>query len=49
VLGLLALLFAVLFLIVGILGVYLADIHELVKSKPAYIVAERVGGAGLVG
>ena len=45
VLGMTALLFAVLFFIVGILGMYLEDIHELLKKRPRFIIAETCGDA----
>jgi dolichol-phosphate mannosyltransferase len=44
-LGVLSLLFSVLFVILSIIGLYLADIHLLLKQKPHFIAAEVVGRA----
>ena len=38
--GVTSLLFGILFLNFGVLGVYVADIHALLKHRPLYIVAE---------
>lgn len=42
-LGLISLLFSVVFFMLGILGLYIEDIHILLKKSPHYIVAEVVG------
>jgi dolichol-phosphate mannosyltransferase len=39
-LGLMSFLFAVLFITVGIMGLYLEDIHKLLKARPHFIIAE---------
>jgi glycosyltransferase involved in cell wall biosynthesis len=41
--GITALLFGVLFVLVGIIGAYVADIHTILKDRPAFIVADRTG------
>jgi len=38
--GVTSLLFGILFLTLGVLGAYIADIHALLKRRPLYIVAE---------
>ena len=38
--GVTSLLFGILFLTLGVLGAYVADIHALLKRRPLYIVAE---------
>jgi dolichol-phosphate mannosyltransferase len=43
ILGVLSLLFSILFLIVGIIGLYIEDIHRLLKQNPHFIVAQEVG------
>jgi glycosyltransferase involved in cell wall biosynthesis len=47
-LGLMSLLFSVLFVILGIVGLYLEDIHRLLKHQPHFIVAEGVGHAEVI-
>jgi len=42
-LGLLSLLFSVLFIILGIIGLYLEDIHQLLKQRPHFIISNQVG------
>ena len=42
-LGLMSLLFAILFVTVGIVGLYLEDIHKLLKARPHFIIDEAVG------
>lgn len=39
-LGLISFLFAVLFITVGIIGLYLEDIHKLLKARPHFIISE---------
>jgi dolichol-phosphate mannosyltransferase len=39
-LGVISLLFGVLFVLLGIIGVYLADIHKMLRSRPRFIIAE---------
>lgn len=39
-LGVMSLLFGVLFVLLGIIGVYLADIHKTLRSRPQFIIAE---------
>lgn len=41
--GITALLFAVLFVLIGIIGAYVADIHTILKDRPSYIIADRAG------
>ena len=38
--ALIALLFAVVFVVLGVMGIYLARIHELLQNRPAFIVQE---------
>ncbi len=42
-LGLLSLLFSVMFIILGIIGLYLEDIHQLLKQRPHFIISNQVG------
>ena len=39
-LGLMSFLFAVLFVTIGIIGLYLEDIHKLLKARPHFIISE---------
>ena len=39
----LAFMFAVLFILIGIIGTYLGKIYEILKSRPRYIVSETTG------
>ena len=39
-LGVMSLLFGILFILLGIIGVYLADIHKMLRSRPQFIIAE---------
>ncbi len=41
-LGILSFLFGMLFILLGCLGLYLANIHEVLKDRPRYIVRERM-------
>ena len=41
VVGVLSLFFAVLFLVLGTIGVYIARIHDVLQNRPPYVVAER--------
>lgn len=41
--GLMSILFSVLFIVIGIIGMYLDDVHKLLKQRPHFIVAEGVG------
>ena len=41
--ALIALLFAVVFVVLGVIGIYLARIHELLQNRPAFIVQESTG------
>lgn len=43
VVGIMTLFFAILFFVIGVLGLYVSDIHEMVKDKPLFIVSERAG------
>ena len=43
VMAFLAFMFAVLFILVGIIGTYLGKIYEVLKSRPRYVVNETVG------
>jgi dolichol-phosphate mannosyltransferase len=43
VMTLMSLFFAILFLLIGMIGVYLARIYEILKQRPRHIVSERVG------
>lgn len=36
--GLMSLLFSILFIILGVIGIYIADIHTLLKNKPHFII-----------
>lgn len=40
ILGVTSLLFGVLFVLLGIIGIYLADIHKTLRSRPQFIIAE---------
>jgi dolichol-phosphate mannosyltransferase len=42
-LGLMSLLFSVLFVVIGVIGLYLEDIHKLLKGRPHFIIADAVG------
>jgi dolichol-phosphate mannosyltransferase len=41
--GILSLLFGILFIILGIIGVYLARIHKTLQERPRFIVTENIG------
>ncbi|MEX0345723.1 MAG: glycosyltransferase family 2 protein [Rhizobiaceae bacterium] len=41
--GVMSFLFAILFIMVGIIGVYISRIHSLLQDRPTYIVTESVG------
>ena len=41
-LGLLSLLFSVLFIVLGIIGLYLEDIHKLLKQRPHFIISDKI-------
>lgn len=41
--GIISFMFGVLFILIGILGAYVASIFEIVKNRPAYIVEKSVG------
>jgi polyisoprenyl-phosphate glycosyltransferase len=43
VMTLMSLFFAILFLLIGMIGVYLARIYEILKQRPRHIISERVG------
>ncbi|MGH9380328.1 MAG: glycosyltransferase family 2 protein [Thermoanaerobaculia bacterium] len=45
VLTVISFMFGVLFILLGILGTYLASIHQAVKNRPAFLVAQRLGGS----
>ena len=45
ILSVMSLLFAVLFLVLGVIGMYVARIHEVLQNRPRYVVAERTTGA----
>ena len=45
VMTLMSLLFAVLFVLIGIIGAYIARIYEILKTRPRFVVAERSGFA----
>jgi dolichol-phosphate mannosyltransferase len=38
--GVMSLLFAVLFVLLGIIGIYIARIHEVLQNRPAFVVSE---------
>lgn len=38
--GVMSLLFAVLFILLGIIGIYIARIHEILQNRPAFVVSE---------
>ena len=40
ILGVISLLFGILFVLLGIIGTYLADIHKMIRSRPQFIIAE---------
>ncbi|HEU4630928.1 MAG TPA: glycosyltransferase family 2 protein [Gemmatimonadaceae bacterium] len=42
--GVMSLLFAVLFILLGIIGIYIARIHEVLQNRPAFVVAETTHG-----
>lgn len=42
-------LFGVLFILLGILGTYLASIHQALRNRPVYLVGRTVGAAGTAG
>jgi len=41
--GFMLLLFGILFVLLGIIGLYLARIHRALQGRPLFIVAESVG------
>jgi dolichol-phosphate mannosyltransferase len=41
--GLMALLFGVLFIVLGVIGTYLARIHELLQNRPPFVIEEQTG------
>ena len=41
--GVMSFLFAILFVMVGIIGIYVSRIHSLLQGRPAFIVADTVG------
>ena len=41
--GLIALMFAILFILVGILGAYLSNIFEMVKHRPRFLIQKTAG------
>lgn len=41
--GILSLLFGVLFVMLGIIGTYIANIHTMLQSRPNFIISERAG------
>lgn len=41
--GFMSLLFGILFVLVGILGEYIARIHEEVRSRPRFVISDRIG------
>jgi glycosyltransferase involved in cell wall biosynthesis len=43
VVGLMSLLFGVLFIVLGLIGTYLARIHELLQNRPAFVIEQRTG------
>ncbi len=42
--GVTSLLFGVMFIVIGIMGTYIADIHALLKSRPKFIIWESLEG-----
>jgi dolichol-phosphate mannosyltransferase len=40
-------LFAVLFVVLGIMGLYIARIHEILQNRPPYVVSDSTEGAGV--
>lgn len=49
VLTLVSFMFGVLFLLLGILGTYLASIHQAIRNRPAYLVGRTAGAPGADG
>ena len=43
--GIISLLFGILFILLGIIGTYLAGIHSILQRRPQFIIAERIGEA----
>ena len=41
--GILALLFGILFIILGVIGIYIARIHTVLQERPKFIIAEKTG------
>lgn len=41
-LGIISLLFGILFIVLGIIGIYLGKIHECLKNRPRFIISETV-------
>lgn len=41
--GVMSLLFGILFILIGILGEYIARIHEEVRSRPRFVISDRIG------
>jgi dolichol-phosphate mannosyltransferase len=46
--GVMSLLFAVLFLVLGLMGVYIARIHQALQDRPRFVVADSTGAGGPV-
>lgn len=42
--GIISLLFGILFILLGIIGTYLAGIHSILQRRPQFIIAEKTGG-----
>ena len=40
--GILSLLFGVLFLVLGVIGIYLARVYKVLQNRPQFVVAETV-------
>ncbi len=43
--GILSLLFGILFVMLGIIGTYIANIHTMLQNRPNFIISERAGSA----
>ncbi len=43
--GVTSLLFGVLFVLLGIIGIYIAEIHRSLRARPQFIIAEQTRSA----
>jgi dolichol-phosphate mannosyltransferase len=46
IISVMSLLFAVLFFVLGVIGMYVARIHEVLQNRPRYVIAERASCPG---